>query len=87
MVQNKKACFFVGNYGEPIYDEDISHIFDRFYKTDVSRNASKSGAGLGLSFVKNIMNLHKQTVSVKSTPQEGKERQNYTEFKFTLELA
>lgn len=87
MVQNKKACFFVGNYGEPISDEDISHIFDRFYKTDVSRNASKSGAGLGLSFVKNIMNLHKQTVSVKSTPQEGKERQNYTEFKFTLELA
>ena len=87
MVRNKKAYFTVGNYGVPISQEDLAHIFDRFYKADVSRNGSKSGAGLGLSFVKNIMNLHKQTITVTSIPVEGKENQNYTEFNFTLELA
>ena len=87
MVRNKKAYFTVGNYGVPISQEDLAHVFDRFYKTDISRNGSKSGAGLGLSFVKNIMNLHKQTITVTSIPVEEKENQNYTEFNFTLELA
>ena len=84
-VISKKAHFKIGNYGTPILDEDLSHIFDRFYKTDLSRHGNKSGAGLGLSFVKNIMLLHKQKITVKSIPQN--ESQNYTEFEFTLELA
>lgn len=83
-VVNKKAHIKIGNTGVPIAGEDLSHIFDRFYKTDTSRHGNKSGAGLGLSFVKNIMLLHKQQITVKSIPQN--EKQNYTEFEFTLEL-
>lgn len=84
-VINKKAHIKIGDVGTPIAQEDLSHIFDRFYKTDKSRHDNKSGAGLGLSFVKNIMLLHKQQITVKSIPQN--ESQNYTEFTFTLELA
>lgn len=86
-IENKKAFFSIGNYGEPISREDLSHIFDRFYKTDTARGDHKTGAGLGLSFVKNIMLLHKQKIWVKSTPEKDRENVNYTEFTFTLELA
>lgn len=86
-TENKKAYFSIGNFGEPISSEDLSHIFDRFYKTDMARGDHKTGAGLGLSFVKNIMVLHKQKIWVKSTPEKDNKDVNYTEFTFTLELA
>ncbi len=84
-IVNKKAYFSIGNHGEPISEEDLSHIFDRLYKADTSRSSHRAGAGLGLSFVKNIMALHKQKIWVKSTPEA--DDTNYTEFTFTLELA
>ena len=37
---------------------DRAYIFDRFYRTDVSRNSSKGGSGIGLSIVKKIMEDH-----------------------------
>lgn len=76
----------VGNFGSGIDRSDLSNVFKRFYKTDKSRN-NKSGAGLGLSFVKDILNLHKQSLWVQSD--EAKEGSNakYTTFTFTLEKA
>ena len=44
--------------GKGIRAKDIAYIFDRFYRTDVSRNSSKGGSGIGLSIVKNIMEDH-----------------------------
>ena len=41
--------------GKGIGAKDIAYIFDRFYRTDVSRNSSKGGSGIGLSIVKKIM--------------------------------
>ena len=41
-------------------------MFDRFYKTDRSRSMDKTGAGLGLYIVKNIINLHGGEISVRS---------------------
>ena len=38
--------------------EVLEHIFDRFYRTDTSRNSSKGGSGIGLSIVKKIMEDH-----------------------------
>ena len=38
--------------------KDLQYIFDRFYRTDVSRNSSKGGSGIGLSIVKKIMEDH-----------------------------
>ena len=55
-------------------------MFDRFYKADRSRSLDKTGAGLGLYIVKNIINLHGGEISVRSDDGE-------TEFSFTLPLA
>ena len=44
--------------GKGIATKDLPYIFDRFYRTDVSRNSSKGGSGIGLSIVKKIMEDH-----------------------------
>ena len=44
--------------GKGIAAQDLPYIFDRFYRTDVSRNSSKGGSGIGLSIVKKIMEDH-----------------------------
>ena len=44
--------------GKGIAAKDIVYIFDRFYRTDVSRNSSKGGSGIGLAIVKNILEDH-----------------------------
>ncbi len=78
---NGTICeFSITNTGTGISPEDIPHIFDRFYKADRSRSLDKTGAGLGLYIVKNIINLHGGDIAVRS---DGGE----TEFSFTLPLA
>ena len=44
--------------GKGIAAKDLAYIFDRFYRTDVSRNSSKGGSGIGLSIVKKILDDH-----------------------------
>ena len=44
--------------GKGIAAKDLPSIFDRFYRTDVSRNSSKGGSGIGLSIVKKILEDH-----------------------------
>ena len=44
--------------GKGIGPKDLPYIFDRFYRTDVSRNSSKGGSGIGLSIVKKILEDH-----------------------------
>lgn len=78
---NGNFCeFSVKNTGAGIPSEELSHVFDRFYKTDRSRSLDRSGAGLGLYIVKNIINLHGGDISVQSDGDE-------TEFSFNLPLA
>lgn len=86
-VADKKAYVSIGNFGVGIDGADLSNVFNRFYKTDRSRGQERSGAGLGLSLVKNILTLHKQSIWVESV--EAKEGANvkFTKFTFTLELA
>lgn len=84
--KGKHVVFEIINYGGGISEEDIPHIFDRFYKTDKARSRDRTGAGLGLSFAKNIINLHSQQITVSSTPQE-EGRIKKTTFTFTLEKA
>lgn len=74
------CAFSVSNTGMGISAEDLPHVFDRFYKADRSRSMDKTGAGLGLYIVKNIINLHGGEISVRSSDGE-------TEFSFTLPLA
>ena len=44
--------------GKGIAQKDLVNIFERFYRTDASRNSSKGGSGIGLSIVKKIMEDH-----------------------------
>ena len=44
--------------GKGIAAKDLPHIFERFYRTDASRNSSKGGSGIGLSIVKKIIEDH-----------------------------
>jgi two-component system sensor histidine kinase BaeS len=45
-----------------VTDEDLSHLFDRLYRVDISRNRKKGGSGLGLAICKNIIEAHEGTV-------------------------
>ena len=56
--------------GKGIAAKDLAYIFDRFYRTDVSRNSSKGGSGIGLSIVRKILEDHGGKVW--ATSHEGK---------------
>jgi two-component system heavy metal sensor histidine kinase CusS len=58
----------VTNRGAGIPAEHVGRIFDRLYRVESSREKTTDGTGLGLSIVKSIMELHRGTVSVESTP-------------------
>jgi two-component system, OmpR family, phosphate regulon sensor histidine kinase PhoR len=57
---------------------DLVRVFERFYRTDRGRLATKKGKGLGLAIVKHIVEAHQQTINVRSTIGVG------TTFGFTL---
>ncbi len=58
----KHATLIVSNDSETMSDEQLSHLFDRFYTVDQSRNTR--GSGLGLSIAKTIVQTHNGTISV-----------------------
>ena len=84
-VANGKAHISVSNTGEKIDPNDVKHIFDRFYKTDKSRERDRTGAGLGLSLVQNILRLHNQTITVRNEKLPDSDTYTTT-FEFTLEV-
>lgn len=57
--------------GQGVSPEDASHIFERFYRTDASRNSKTGGSGIGLSIVKEIIEMHGGTVWAVSNPDVG----------------
>ncbi len=58
----------VTNIGEYIPPEELSRLFDRFYRTDRSRTGETGGFGLGLSIAKTIAENHKGTLTASSSP-------------------
>lgn len=79
--KNGKVFVSVKDHGTGIPKEDLSRIWNRFYKIDTSRGKDRMGTGLGLSIVKEIINAHNQHIDVISTEGVG------SEFIFTLEKA
>ena len=75
---NKKVYISVYNEGQGIPQEDLPHVFDRFYKSDKSRSLDKTGVGLGMYIAKTIIDAHGENISVNSKQGE------YCEFTFTL---
>lgn len=68
----------VKDYGIGIPRKDVGKIWERFYKSDLSRGKDKKGTGLGLSIVKEIIQAHDEHINVISTEGVG------TEFIFSL---
>ena len=62
-----------------IEKQNISRLFERFYRVDQSRSREQGGSGLGLSIVKHIIESHNEQIFVKSEYGKG------SEFSFTLE--
>lgn len=67
----QNAILSIEDSGAGIAEKDLPHIWDRFYKADVSRNRDKSGTGLGLAIVKEIVEAHGGSVEVKSELGKG----------------
>jgi len=61
-----KARVTVFNTGGNIPQEDLEHIWDKFYKVDKARTRAYGGSGVGLSIVKAIMNSLKQEFGVEN---------------------
>lgn len=57
--------------GIGISDSDLPHVFDRFYTVDKARSRKSGGAGLGLSIVKKVIEMHKGKVSASSEIGKG----------------
>lgn len=67
----------IENTGSHIPEDEIDNLFKKFYKIDKSRNRNDKSSGLGLSIVKNILDLHDSSYSILNT-KDG------VLFKFTL---
>ena len=50
------------NKCDNLTEDDVEHIFDRFYRGDKARNSSVEGSGIGLSIVKSIIELHNSSI-------------------------
>jgi two-component system, OmpR family, phosphate regulon sensor histidine kinase PhoR len=80
IINNKVMVNIVDN-GEGIEKQNISRLFERFYRVDKSGARSEGGSGLGLSIVKHIIEAHNERIFVESTYGKG------SEFSFTLQKA
>lgn len=75
-----KAKVSIKDTGPGITEKELHHIWERFHKTDSSRGLDKTGVGLGLSIVREIIKAHNETIDIYSEEGIG------TEFIFTLKL-
>ena len=67
-----QVVIHIADQGMGISEEDIPHLFDRFYRADKSRAKSDApGYGLGLSIARQIITRHHGSVKVRSIPNEG----------------
>ena len=80
-VRYEKVFVSVKDTGVGIPKNNIKKIWERFYKSDVSRGKDKKGTGLGLAIVKEIIQAHGENIDVVSTEGVG------TEFIFSLPKA
>ena len=76
--KSEKVFISVKDHGIGIPRKDLNKIWERFYKSDLSRGKDKKGTGLGLSIVKEVIQAHDEHINVISTEGVG------TEFIFSL---
>ena len=72
-INRQRLCPYVSvqDNGIGMSREDVQHIFERFYRSDVARNSKTGGTGLGLSIAKWIIDRHRGTIEVLSREEIG----------------
>ncbi|MFK8302651.1 sensor histidine kinase [Capnocytophaga stomatis] len=80
VLPKRKLMVRIMDNGEGVTQENLSRLFERFYRVDKSGSRKEGGSGLGLSIVKHIIEAHKQKVFVDSVYGVG------SEFSFTLDI-
>jgi two-component system phosphate regulon sensor histidine kinase PhoR len=68
---DRRVDLVVADEGPGIPDDDISRVFERFYRVDKSRVRDPGGTGLGLAIVKHLVELHGGSVRVENGPSGG----------------
>ncbi len=73
IMQNERIFlrFLVKDSGRGILRKDIEKIFNRFYQADINSNTPNEGTGIGLSIVKDLVELHHGIIEVESDPGIG----------------
>ncbi|HAS77935.1 MAG TPA: histidine kinase [Marinobacter adhaerens] len=66
-----QACLTIADEGTGIDPEELPHLFDRYRRQKSTELAGVHGTGLGLSFVKTVVEKHRGEISVSSQPGEG----------------
>jgi two-component system phosphate regulon sensor histidine kinase PhoR len=79
--EGDRVAISVSDEGPGIPDEDLSRVFERFYRVDKSRARDPGGTGLGLAIVKHLVELHRGTVRADNRAEGG------ARFTITLEAA
>lgn len=69
--QNDEIDLVISDTGKGIPEEDLPHIFDRFYRVDKARTRTTGGSGLGLAICKWIVEAHDGTIRVESDGSSG----------------
>jgi two-component system, OmpR family, phosphate regulon sensor histidine kinase PhoR len=70
-ADNDRVYIAVKDTGIGIQQDEVSRIFERFYRIDRARSRNSGGTGLGLAIVKHIVEAHKGTISVQSIVGKG----------------
>lgn len=66
-----EVTVMIRDNGKGIKKDELPYIFDRFYRTDSSRNSKTGGSGLGLAIAKKIIDEHKGKIWAESEPEKG----------------
>lgn len=70
-LRDGAVALSVRDHGEGIAKEHLPRLTERFYRVDTARSRKLGGTGLGLAIVKHILNRHRGTLVIESTPGQG----------------
>jgi signal transduction histidine kinase len=79
--QGDKVWTSISDSGIGMSEDEVSKAFDRFYRVEKARTRNRGGSGLGLSVVKQILDIHESELQIKSSPGKG------TTVQFSLPLS
>lgn len=71
IIKNDRVRIEIQDYGKGIKEEELPHIWNRYYRSDKVKERQIVGTGIGLSIVKEVLELHQAKYGVKSKVNEG----------------